>query len=63
MVDIQSLTAGEEKKWKKKKEKPWGGHNKHTKKLKPGLVASYDIRPGNGEDLFWFRHFINLPLT
>ena len=22
------------------------------KKLKPGLVASYDIRPGNGEGLF-----------
>jgi len=27
--------------------------NEH-KKLKPGLVASYDIRPGNGEGLFWF---------
>jgi len=27
--------------------------NKH-RKLKPGLVASYDIRPGNGEGLFWF---------
>jgi len=26
--------------------------NKH-KKLKPGLVASYDIRPENGEGLFW----------
>ena len=36
--------------------------NKH-KKLKPGLVASYDIRPGNGEDLFLFRLFINLSLT
>jgi len=24
------------------------------KKLKPGLVASYNIRPGNGEGLFWF---------
>jgi len=34
-----------------------------TQKLKPGLVASYDIRPGNGEDLFWFRCFINLSLT
>ena len=33
------------------------------KKLKPGLVASYDIQPGNGEDLFWFRHFINWSLT
>jgi len=22
-------------------------------KLKPGLVASYDIRPGNGVRLFW----------
>jgi len=30
--------------------------NKH-KKLKPGLVASYDIQPGNGEGLCWFRHF------
>ena len=34
-----------------------------TKKLPPGLVASYDIRPGNGEDLFWFWRFINLSLT
>jgi len=27
----------------------------NTKKLKPGLVASYDIRPGNREGLirFW----------
>jgi len=24
----------------------------NTKKLKPGLVASYDIHPGNGEGLF-----------
>jgi len=31
--------------------------------MKPGLVASYDIRPGNGVGLFWFRRFINLPLT
>jgi len=38
---------------------PYGGH----KKLKPGLVASYDIRPGNGEDLFSFWRFINLSLT
>jgi len=27
------------------------------------LVASYDIRPGNGEGLFWFRRFINLSLA
>jgi len=33
------------------------------KKLKPGLVTSYDIWPGNGEGLFWFRRFINLLLT
>jgi len=33
------------------------------KKLKPGLVASYDIRPGNGVGLFWFWRFINLSLT
>jgi len=36
---------------------------KHTKKLKSGLVASYDIRPRNGEGLFWFWHFITLSLT
>jgi len=30
--------------------------------LKPGSVASYDIRPGNGEGLFWFWRFINLSL-
>jgi len=28
-------------------------HKTNTKKLKPGLVASYDIRPGNGVGLFW----------
>jgi len=36
--------------------------NKH-KKLKPGLVTFYDIQPGNGEGLFWFRRFTNLLLT
>jgi len=36
---------------------------KLTQKLEPGLVASYDIRPGNGEGLFWFQRFINLSLT
>jgi len=38
-------------------------HKINTKQLKPGLVASYDIRSGNGEGLFWFRRFINLSLT
>jgi len=33
------------------------------KELKPGLVTSYDLWSGNGEGLFWFRRFINLPLT
>jgi len=33
------------------------------KKIKPGLVTSYNIRTGNGEDLFWFWRFINLSLT
>ena len=33
------------------------------KNLKPGLVASYDILPGNGEVLLLFRRFINLSLT
>jgi len=27
------------------------------------LSTSYDIRPKNGEGLFWFRRFINLSLT
>jgi len=36
--------------------------NKH-KKLKPGLVASYNIWPENGEGLFWFRRFVNLSIT
>jgi len=35
----------------------------NPKKLKPGLIASYDLRPGNGEGLFWFRRLINLSLT
>jgi len=33
------------------------------KKLKPGLVANYDIQPGKGETLFLFRCFINLSVT
>jgi len=36
--------------------------NKHNK-LKPGLVASYDIQPGNTEGLFLFRCFINMSST
>jgi len=35
----------------------------YTQKLKPHLVASYDIQPGNGEGLFWCRCFINLSIT
>jgi len=31
--------------------------NKH-KTLKQGLVASYDIWPGNGESLFWFQRLL-----
>jgi len=38
-------------------------HKINTKKLKPGIVASYDVQPGNGEGLFWFQCFINLSLT
>jgi len=37
--------------------------NNQKKLLKPGLVASFDIRPGNGEGLFLFRRFINTSLT
>jgi len=35
----------------------------NAKKLKPGLVASYNHRPGNGEGLFWFQRFIKMSLT
>jgi len=38
-------------------------NTKQTKKLKPGLVASYNIRLGNGEGLFLFWRFTNLSLT
>jgi len=38
-------------------------HRAAIKKLKPNLVAYYNIRPGNGEGIFWFRCFINLSLT
>jgi len=34
-----------------------------AQKLKPGIVASYDIGPGNGEGLFLFWRFTNLSLT
>ena len=36
--------------------------HKINTKIKPGLVASYDIRSGNREGLFWFWRFINLSL-
>jgi len=36
--------------------------NEH-KKIDPGLVTSYDIRPRNGEGLLLLWHFINLSLT
>jgi len=40
-------------------------NTKHTKikKLTPGSVAFYDIRPENGEGLVLFRCFINLSLA
>jgi len=37
--------------------------HKINKKLKPGLVASFDIRPGNGDGLFWFQCFTNLSIA
>jgi len=37
-------------------------HKINTKKLKPGLVASYNIQSGNREGLFLFWHFINMSL-
>jgi len=70
MVDLQSPTAeirrGKKRKKKKKQDEnimvcpiTYGDH----KKLKPGVVASYDIWPRNTEGLFWFQHFINLSFT
>jgi len=38
-------------------------HKINTKTQKPGLVASYDIWPGKGKGLFWFRRFTNQSLT
>jgi len=35
----------------------------NTKKLYPGLVTSYNMRPGNEEGLFLFWCIINLSLT
>ena len=35
----------------------------NTKKLKPGLVTSYNMHPGNREELSLFQCFINLSLT
>jgi len=31
----------------------------NPKKLKPALIASYDLQPGNREGLFWFQHFVS----
>jgi len=45
------------------KEMYYNTKNKHTRKLKPGLVTSYAIQPGNWEGLFWFWRFINWSLT
>jgi len=55
MTDIQSLTA-EIRRGKKKKEQMTGWkyiwsallHRATIKNLKPGLVTSYDLQPGNG---------------
>ena len=48
MVDIQSATAEIRRGKKKKKEETGQKYNVHHKKLKPGLVAFYDIWPKNG---------------
>jgi len=74
MADIQSVAAEIRRGKKKKKEEERTNHSMKIymvslfhratiKKLKPGLVASYDIRPGNGMGLFWFWRFRNLSLT
>jgi len=66
MVDIQSAGKKEERRRKKLQGKNimsssamQGGH----KKLKLGIVTTYDIRPGNGQGLFWFQWFTHLSLT
>jgi len=70
MVDIESPTTENRrgKKRRKKKETTAAKYNglpygAAIKELKPGLVACYDNRPGNGKGLFWFQCFINWSLT
>jgi len=78
MVDILSATAeirrGKKEEETRKRQKPQDEnimacptpalfHRSAIKTLKPGLVASDDVRPGNGEGLFWFRRFRNMSLT
>jgi len=70
MVDIQSPTA-EIRRGKKDRKRKEGKieitgqkyNGPAIKKLNPGLVTFYDIRPGNREGLFWFQHFIHLSFT
>ena len=61
-LGIEKLNLTQQKHTFTNKQKCTITQNKHEK-LKPGLVASYDISPGNGEGLFWFWRFINLSLT
>jgi len=56
-VEKQNLTQQKDKFTNQKK--CTTTQNKH-KKLKPCLVPSYDILPGNGDGLFLFWHSINL---
>jgi len=60
MADIQSAAAEirRGKKKKDRKNKPqhiWSAlfHRATINKLNPGSVASYDLRPENGVELFW----------
>ena len=41
----------------------WYGETKPNNKTTHSTIISYDIPPGNGVGLFWFRRLINLSLT
>jgi len=61
-LDMEKLSLTQQKLTFTNQKKRNTTQNKHEK-LKPDLVTSYDIRPGNGEGLLWFQCFINLSLT
>ena len=60
-LGMEKLNVTQQKHTFTNRKKCTTSQNKH-KKLKPGLVASYNIKHGNREGLFWFWCFIKLQL-